>query len=399
MVALTTARLAGWVSLFASAPLRQPPTRPNIRLSGSSGTDFPEGEIPGVDVNFDPRTFAGAQQVSPGSLAKDSTTGTATVEAEAKSAMSEVESIIASFDFKTSSDAEVEVAEAAIFRCLKREAGALSGSMLTAGLARSCVLQHTRLSDALASLLSGKVHENLPGSLGYSTAGGTRAETATAEEALRDTMARRLAEADVRRAIVSDLLKVVVVDPAADGLLQPFLFFKGFHALGVHRVAHSLWLDGTAGAQGAALMLQSRAAELFSVDIHPAATIGNGVMLDHATGVVIGSTAIVGSDVYMLHGVTLGATGKPTGGRKRHPTVGSRVVLGAGCTVLGDIAVGDGCTVGALAIVTKGVEAGLTVIGVNKQIGQVEQQAVSDKAEKAGEQADEYTWYYEDFAI
>lgn len=385
-------RLAGWLTLIASPTL--PPARSNVRLYSSSGTAYPEGEIPGVDVNFDPRTFAGAQQVAPGSLAKDATTGAAAVEA---STLSEIDQVLATFDFTLSTDDEVEVAEAAIFRCLKREAGALSSSFLTAGLARRCVLQHTRMSEALAALLSGKVHVTLSGSLEYSAAGGSRAETATAEESLRDTMARRLSTPDARRAVVSDLLKVLVVDPAADGLLQPFLFFKGFHALANYRVANSLWLDGGAASQGAALMLQSRGAELFAVDIHPAATIGNGVMLDHATGVVIGSTAVVGSDVYMLHGVTLGATGKPTGGKKRHPTVGSRVVLGAGCTVLGDIEVGDSCTVGALAIVTKDVEAGATVIGVNKVVGLKEK---SDVAEKAGKKvADDYTWYYEDFAI
>jgi len=182
---------------------------------------------------------------------------------------------------------------------------------------------------------------------------------------------------------------VLVVDPAADGVLQPLLFFKGFHALTTYRVAHALWIKGTAASRGAALLLQSRAAELFAVDIHPAAQIGNGVMLDHATGIVIGATAILGSDVYMLHGVTLGATGKPTGGRKRHPTIGSRVVLGAGSTVLGDIRVGDGCTVGALAIVTKDVDDGSTVIGVNK----IASRPAVPTTE--ADRSDDYTWYYD----
>ena len=140
-------------------------------------------------------------------------------------------------------------------------------------------------------------------------------------------------------------------------------------------------------------MLQSRCAELFSVDIHPAATIGNGVMLDHATGIVIGSTAVVGSDVYMLHGVTLGATGRPTGGRKRHPTVGSRCVLGAGATVLGDIAVGDGCTVGAAAIVTKAVPDDSTVVGVNKVVSRDD--VPPSKQDGAPTPVDDYTWLYD----
>eukprot|EP00321_Phaeocystis_globosa_P002844 CAMPEP_0118844108 /NCGR_PEP_ID=MMETSP1162-20130426/84873_1 /TAXON_ID=33656 /ORGANISM="Phaeocystis Sp, Strain CCMP2710" /LENGTH=107 /DNA_ID=CAMNT_0006776221 /DNA_START=1 /DNA_END=324 /DNA_ORIENTATION=+ len=106
-------------------------------------------------------------------------------------------------------------------------------------------------------------------------------------------------------------------------------------------------------------------------------------MLDHATGVVIGSTAILGDDIYMLHQVTLGATGKPTYGAKRHPTVGSRCVLGASSTVLGDVTVGDGCTVGASAIVTRDVPDDTTVVGVNKLV------------EKKDPESDEYTWFYD----
>merc|ERR1712079_782525 len=98
----------------------------------------------------------------------------------------------------------------------------------------------------------------------------------------------------------------------------------------------------------AALHLQSRVSELFGVDIHPAATIGSGVMLDHASGVVIGATCVLGNDIYILHSVTLGSTGKPVSkGLKRHPTIGSHCTLGAGCTVLGNVSVGDGATVGA----------------------------------------------------
>merc|ERR1719506_2322422 len=126
-----------------------------------------------------------------------------------------------------------------------------------------------------------------------------------------------------------------------------------------------MWREGGAANQGAALMLQSRISELFGVDIHPGAVIGNGVMLDHATGIVIGSTAVVGSDVYMLHGVTVGA----------------RVILGAGCTVLGDVTVADGCTVGALGIVTKDVPEGSTVVGVNNIVKRPEKATDATPAE------------------
>ena len=107
-------------------------------------------------------------------------------------------------------------------------------------------------------------------------------------------------------------------------------------------------------------------------------------MLDHATGVVVGSTAVLGSDLYCLHGVTLGATGKPTFGAKRHPTVGSRCVLGASSTVLGDVKVGDDCTVGASAIVTRDIPDAATVVGVNKLV-----------EKKDSKSDDKYTWYYD----
>ena len=155
-------------------------------------------------------------------------------------------------------------------------------------------------------------------------------------------------------------------------------------------MAHTLWCGGGAAQMGAALMLQSRASELFGVDIHPAATVGNGVMLDHATGVVVGSTAVLGSDLYCLHGVTLGATGKPTFGAKRHPTVGRACVLGAGATVLGDVAVGDGATVGAGAIVTRDVPAGSTVVGVNKLV-----EKPPPAAADGGEEVDPFSWFYD----
>ncbi|EOD14063.1 hypothetical protein EMIHUDRAFT_56234, partial [Emiliania huxleyi CCMP1516] len=175
------------------------------------------------------------------------------------------------------------------------------------------------------------------------------------------------------RCVVCDLYKILDVDPAATGLLQPLLYFKGFHALTLHRVAHHLWArdDGPAD-RFAALRLQShaRTARLLThTHTHPRraplpAPAGPGVMLDHASGVVIGGTAVVGSDVYMLHGVTLGATGKPMHGAKRHPTIADSVTLGAGATVLGDILVGSGVTVGASAVVTRAVPEGSTVVGV-----------------------------------
>jgi len=382
-----------------------------ISMSAAGRPQFPEGAFdPGSAAERgDSRTWAVAR-MQPAVRDAALTDWSNAAAAVAAAPSGELDDLLSTFDFDTSTDDEVIACEKAVFRSLRREAGELTASWLTASLAQSCVLKHESLPDAMAAMLSSKVHEPLPGAFAYSTVGGTRAEQATAEEALRSTMARVLSEADVRRAVVSDLVKVLVVDPAADGLLQPMLFFKGFHALSTYRVAHSLWQQGSAASKGAALMLQSRASELFGVDIHPAATIGNGVMLDHANGVVIGSTVIMGSDVYMLHGVTLGATGKPTYGAKRHPTIGSSVILGAGSTVLGDITVADGCTVGASAIVTKDVPAAMTVVGVNKLVErpapppepkadeQTDEQPkgkkVEPKIQGPPDEDDEYTWMY-----
>lgn len=277
-------------------------------------------------------------------------------------------SLLHEFDFVTSSDKAVEEVAATVFSMMRKEGAELFGNPLTSALAARCVLKHNSLSASLASVVATKVkYTDLPGA--FDDESSARSDLASHERALRTTFTDVMSRPDVLRAVTSDLVKAFIVDPAADGVLQPALYFKGFHALAVYRVAHSLWQAGSPANRGAALMLQSRASELFAVDIHPGACIGNGVMLDHATGVVIGSTAILGNDLYILHGVTLGATGKPTGGAKRHPTIGSHVVLGAGCTVLGDITVANDATVGAKAIVTKDVPEGDTCVGVNKLLG------------------------------
>ena len=161
-----------------------------------------------------------------------------------------------------------------------------------------------------------------------------------------------------------------------------------------HRAAHALWTaaedGGDAGARQLALLLQGRASARFDVDIHPGARVGAGVFVDHASGVVVGETAHVGPGCVLLHGVTLGATGKPTFGAKRHPTVGRACVLGAGATVLGDVAVGDGATVGAGAIVTRDVPAGSTVVGVNKLV-----EKPPPAAADGGEEVDPFSWFYD----
>lgn len=157
----------------------------------------------------------------------------------------------------------------------------------------------------------------------------------------------------------ADMWAVLDRDPACRGLLQPFLFFKGFLALQTHRVAHALWRQGR---ETLAFHFQSRASELFGVDVHPAAQLGTGIMLDHATSITIGETAVVGDNCSFLHGVTLGGTGKEVG--DRHPKIGQGVLLSVGAKVLGNIRVGDEAKVAAGSVVLKDVPARCTVAGV-----------------------------------
>ena len=157
----------------------------------------------------------------------------------------------------------------------------------------------------------------------------------------------------------ADLKAVFERDPACKSYVQPFLFFKGFQALQTYRVAHWLWRNGR---QTLALYLQSRMSEIFQVDIHPAAKIGVGIFFDHGTGIVIGETAVVGDDVSMLHGVTLGGTGAERG--DRHPKIGKGVLLGAGSKVLGNITVGEYAKIASGSVVLKPVPAHCTAAGV-----------------------------------
>jgi serine O-acetyltransferase len=161
----------------------------------------------------------------------------------------------------------------------------------------------------------------------------------------------------------ADMQAVLERDPACRGMLQPFLFFKGFLALQTHRVAHQLW---RLGRETLAFHFQSRASELFGVDIHPAARIGRGVMLDHASGITIGETAVVGDGCSLLHGVTLGGTGKEVG--DRHPKIGRGVLLSVGAKILGNITIGDEAKVAAGSVVLKDVPAHCTVAGVPAKV-------------------------------
>lgn len=161
----------------------------------------------------------------------------------------------------------------------------------------------------------------------------------------------------------ADILAVADRDPACSRLIEPVLYFKGFHAIQTYRLAHALW---NLGRKDVALYVQSRASEVFQCDIHPAARIGRGIFLDHATGLVVGQTAAVGDDVSILHGVTLGGTGKEKA--DRHPKIGNGVLIGAGAKILGNIKVGHCSRIAAGSVVLEEVPPKTTVAGVPARV-------------------------------
>jgi serine O-acetyltransferase len=171
------------------------------------------------------------------------------------------------------------------------------------------------------------------------------------------------ADPSIREAFRADMVAVVDRDPACTRLIEPVLYFKGFHAIQTHRLAHWLWSRGRVDL---ALYLQSRSSEVFQTDIHPAARIGRGVFLDHATGLVVGSTAVIGDNVSMLQDVTLGGTGKEKG--DRHPKIRSGVLIGAGAKILGNIEVGECARVAAGSVVLANVPRNSTVAGVPARV-------------------------------
>ena len=214
---------------------------------------------------------------------------------------------------------------------------------------------------ALASMLHAVIlsHGDMAGALAYQLA------RKLGDQELRAMSVREMCEqaydADpgLIEAAHADLRAVFERDPACKGYLQPFLFFKGFQALQTHRIAHWLWRESR---ETLAFHLQSRVSELFQLDIHPGATIGQAIFIDHGTGIVIGETAVVGDEVSMLHGVTLGGTGAQRG--DRHPKIGRGVLIGAGAKVLGNIEVGDYAKIASGSVVLRPVPAHCTAAGV-----------------------------------
>src|SRR5262249_15085892 len=209
------------------------------------------------------------------------------------------------------------------------------------------VLRHRKLEDALGVILANKLQTQDVSAI-----------------LLRDLINEALAEdASIRASIRADLLAARTRDPAARGYAQPFLYFKGFHALQAYRVAHWLWMQGR---HALAAHLQNRISEAFGVDVHPAARIGSGILIDHGTSVVIGETPVLEDHVSLLHEVTLGGTGKETG--DRHPKVRRGVLIGAGAKILGNIEIGTGAKVGAGSVVLRDVPPHVTVAGIPARV-------------------------------
>jgi serine O-acetyltransferase len=170
-------------------------------------------------------------------------------------------------------------------------------------------------------------------------------------------------EPAIGAAFRADIVATIDRDPAAKRMIEPVLYFKGFHAIQCYRLAHWLW---GRDRKDFALYLQSRASAVFQCDIHPNARIGSGIFVDHATGLVIGETAVVEDDVSMLHGVTLGGTGKEAG--DRHPKIRYGVLIGAGAKILGNIEIGHCARIASGSVVLKPVPHNKTVAGVPAKV-------------------------------
>ena len=235
-----------------------------------------------------------------------------------------------------------------VWECVRHDAEAAArAEPELAALMFANILNHSRLEHAVCHRLAQRLdHDNVNADL------------------IRQTflaIAEREPEyADIIRA---DLSAVYDRDPACGRLIDPLLYFKGFHALETYRFAHFLWHEGR---RDFAMYLQSQISMVFNIDIHPAAKIGRGIMLDHGSGIVIGETAEIGDNTSLLHSVTLGGSGKEMG--DRHPKVGRGVMIGAGAKILGNIHVGDCARIAAGSVVLKDVPPKTTVAGVPARV-------------------------------
>lgn len=237
---------------------------------------------------------------------------------------------------------------AQVWSSIKSEAKALAEcEPMLASFFHATLLKHENLGSALSYILASKLaNPNMP----------AMAVREVVEEAYHCDKKMIVAAA-------RDIQAVRLRDPAVDKCSTPLLYLKGFHALQSYRIAHWLWQQDR---RALAIYLQNQISVAFGVDIHPAAVIGSGIMLDHATGIVIGETAVVENNVSILQSVTLGGTGKTCG--DRHPKIREGVMIGAGAKVLGNIEVGKGAKIGAGSVVLQPVPPHTTVAGVPARI-------------------------------
>lgn len=224
---------------------------------------------------------------------------------------------------------------------------AIADEPLLGGMVHSTVLHHSSIERALAYRIAMKL-----------------ASDEMSGQILREICDEAFgADPALASAARADIVAINDRDAACHRFIQPLLYFKGFQAVQAHRVAHWLW---TQGRYDLAYFFQMRSSEVFGVDIHPAARIGKGIMIDHAHSIVVGETAVVGDNVSMLHSVTLGGTGKEE--EDRHPKIGNGVLIGAGAKVLGNIHVGHCSRIAAGSVVLRDVPPCKTVAGVPAKI-------------------------------
>ena len=227
-------------------------------------------------------------------------------------------------------------------RIVQEAQSAARDEPILAGFFQSTILDHDSLGSALSYHLANKL-----------------ASSAAPASMLRKVMNRAFSTDGIIQAVAADIQATVSRDSACNLYLTPFLYFKGFLALQSYRAAHQLWLEDR---RSLALLLQYRISLKFAVDIHPAAQIGSGLLIDHATGLVIGETAVIEDCVSIMQSVTLGGTGKASG--DRHPKIRKGVLIGPGAKILGNIEVAEGAMVAASSVVLKSVPAHAIVAGV-----------------------------------
>ncbi|MDH2924400.1 serine O-acetyltransferase [Nicoletella semolina] len=235
-----------------------------------------------------------------------------------------------------------------IWQSIRKEAQELvNNEPMLASFFHATILKHNHLGDALSYILANKLANAIMPAISLKE---------IIEEAYR-------AVPDLIASAASDIEAVLSRDPAVDKWSTPLLYLKGFHALQSYRVTHHLW---TQGRRDLAVYLQNEISVAFDVDIHPAAKIGCGIMLDHATGIVVGETSVIENDVSILQGVTLGGTGKESG--DRHPKIREGVMIGAGAKVLGNIEIGRYAKIGANSVVLQPIPDYATAAGVPAKV-------------------------------